>query len=215
MLEILDISVVDQDRAAIHNVTCKVARGEIVGIVGPNGSGKATLLEVVAGVVRVARGRVRLDTADITDWSAPRRFWNGIIFVPKAGVSLFGDLTVEDHFTLVSRRIPGVNRQLAINAATESFPLIKDRRRALARSLSGGERQALALAMAVACDPTIMLLDEPSHGLSPSMRDSTATLLSSLKTEARMILVAEQFPRLVRDVSDRLLVMKDGCLSSI
>lgn len=214
MLEILDLSAGERGLGQLRHVNCGVSGGQSVGLIGRSGSGKTALLEAIAGTIPVTEGHVRLHGLDITRLSAAARFWKGVIFVPKAGASLFGDLTVQEHMRLVCRRIRPEEREQAIQRALASFPLIEKRTDARAQSLSGGERQSLALAMVVACDASVVLIDEPSHGLSPSMRTAMVALLARMKSKRRMIVITEQFPQLLEEICDRMIAMENGRIFS-
>lgn len=210
MLVIENLFAGERGLGRLRGVSFRVSRGECVGLVGRSGAGRTALLEVVGGITPATDGRVLLNGADITGLSAAAKFWRGVIFVPRAGASLFGDLTVREHLRLVCRGIRQGEREQAIRKALVEFPLIARRTEARAESLSGGERQSLALAMVVACDASVVLIDEPSHGLSPSMRVAAIEWLRRLRSKHRMILITEQFPRLLEQTCDRLLAMESG-----
>jgi branched-chain amino acid transport system ATP-binding protein len=142
-----------------------VAAGEIVALIGPNGAGKSTLLKLVAGLLRPSGGSVRFKDRDIAGWAAPDISRAGLSFVPQER-NVFGTMSVAENLEM-GGYIDGAHARRRMAGLYERFPMLADKRRATARTLSGGQRQILAMAVALMNAPDLLLLDEPTAGLSP------------------------------------------------
>src|ERR1700704_4990172 len=141
------------------------AAGEIVALIGPNGAGKSTLLKLVAGLLRPSGGSVRFKDRDIAGWAAPDISRAGLSFVPQER-NVFGTMSVAENLEM-GGYIDGAHARRRMAELYERFPMLADKRRAAARTLSGGQRQILAMAVALMNAPDLLLLDEPTAGLSP------------------------------------------------
>ncbi len=200
---------------ALQGVSVAVRDGETVALLGTNGNGKSTLMKCVMGIVRPVRGEIVLtiDGAahDLTKLSTEEIVGLGVALVPE-GRRLFPKLTVEENLLLGAFR-PQARPDIAKNLALcyETFPLLQERRRQLAGSMSGGQQQMLAIARALMSSPRLLLVDEPSVGLSPLLVSSTVTMIKQLKEKYGLtVLMAEQnFHQAVR-IADRGYIIVHG-----
>jgi ABC-type branched-subunit amino acid transport system ATPase component len=192
----------------LKDVTAHVGRGEIVALIGPNGAGKSTLVKAVAGLARIEAGRVTLDGADITAIRPDRLAERGVAFVPQSA-NVFTTLTVEQNLVLAARRFAG-DRGAAVETQLARFPFLAERSRVKARGLSGGQRQSLALAMALVARPSLVLMDEPTAGLSPKAAKEALALIHSVASSGVSVLLVEQNARAALDLADRAYVLAEG-----
>jgi branched-chain amino acid transport system ATP-binding protein len=183
--------------------------GEIVGIIGPNGAGKSTLLKAMFGLVRIHSGTVTLRDEDITNTRANRLVELGVGFVPQNN-NVFPTLSIEENLRMgLFLRPKALNEQLS--KMFELFPVLKDRRTQRAGALSGGERQSLAMARALMMDPSVLLLDEPSAGLSPVRQDETFIRVRRInKLSGVSVVMVEQNARRCLQICDRGYVLDQG-----
>jgi branched-chain amino acid transport system ATP-binding protein len=192
----------------VHGVSIEVARREIVTLIGPNGAGKSTLLKAIAGLIACEGGRVRLDGRDVTALPAHRVVSAGIGFVPQTG-NVFTTLTVHENLRVGAHVIPGsLNRRL--DRAYALFPPLAARRGLRARTLSGGERQMLAIARALMTDPTVLMLDEPTAGLAPLVVEEVFGQLRRLAESGIAVLMVEQNAKAALRAADRGYVLAEG-----
>jgi branched-chain amino acid transport system ATP-binding protein len=182
--------------------------GEIVTIIGPNGAGKSTLLKVVSGLVPARRGRVVLAGADVTRFDALGRARAGIGFVPQER-NVFGTMSVGENLEISAFGHPADARRRAEELYAR-YPMLADKRRALARTLSGGQRQILAMAMGLMGEPRLLLLDEPTAGLSPKAADELFDAIVALNATGLPILMVEQHALEALAVSSRGYVLVAG-----
>ncbi|WP_172329171.1 ABC transporter ATP-binding protein [Mangrovicoccus sp. HB161399] len=192
----------------LKGVSVHVEPGELVTLVGPNGAGKSTLLKVVSGLVPAREGHVRLGGADVTRQGAAERARAGFAFVMQER-NVFGTLTVAENLELAW---PGPSRQMAEERARMygRYPVLAEKRRALARTLSGGQRQILAMAMALMTAPKMLLLDEPTAGLSPKATEELFEVVLGLRDLGLPILMVEQHALEALEVSSRGYVLVSG-----
>ena len=185
-----------------------VGAGELVAIIGPNGAGKSTLLKAIAGLLPLKRGEVLLDGQPIGGLPARARARAGIAFVPQEA-NVFPTMTVRENLEMggfVAPRAAG----LRIEALFARFTMLADKRRQAARTLSGGQRQVLAMAMALMVQPRLLLLDEPSAGLSPVAARSLFEGITAIHREGTAIAMVEQNAQEALRIADRGMVLLDG-----
>ena len=191
----------------LRGVDLVVRRGEVVALLGANGSGKSTALNTISGFIRPMAGRIRLDGQDIGGQPPHRTFKRGVVQVSQ-GRDLFPDMTVEDNLQLGAAIRGDAHAGLA--KAYELFPRLAARRRQSVRSMSGGEQQMVAIGRALMGDPTLLLLDEPSGGLAPVFVTEIGRVVQGLKAEGTTVLMVEQNVRLALAVADRFVALRDG-----
>ena len=196
LLEIRDLHVSYGHVHAVRGISLAVHAGQVVTLIGPNGAGKTSTLAAVAGLLRPGRGEVRLEGRDVTGLPAHRAVEQGIVLVPE-GRSILARMSIEENLVLAAEartpRPPAADRRAAIEAQYARFPVLGERRKMRADTLSGGERQQLAIGRALMCAPECLLLDEPSLGLAPLIVTQILELVSRLAKEANLaVLLVEQ-----------------------
>lgn len=192
----------------LKGVGLTVEAGEIVSIVGPNGAGKSTLLKVIAGLIKPKRGTVTFADRRI-DGLAPRRVSAlGVAFVPQEQ-NIFPTLTVLENLEMGGYVDP-VGARRRIPALLDRFPLLAEKRRQAARTLSGGQRQVLAMAMALMVEPRLLLLDEPSAGLSPIAAERLFETIASINADGIAIVMVEQNALEALAIAKRSYILVDG-----
>jgi ABC-type branched-subunit amino acid transport system ATPase component len=193
LLTVSDLTAGYGDSDVLRGLSLRVETGELVAVIGPNGAGKSTLLKTLAGLVRPRGGRVLLDGEDVTGASAARVVAGGVCYVPQEG-NVFASLSVWENLTIGAWTAPRALPERA-RAVLELFPVLAERRRARAGTLSGGERQMLALAMALMVDARLLLLDEPSAGLAPALSRLVFDRVREINARGLGILLVEQNAR--------------------
>ncbi|GAA1911565.1 ABC transporter ATP-binding protein [Nocardioides lentus] len=182
--------------------------GEMIGIIGPNGAGKSTLLKAMFGLVKVHSGEVTLNGRDITNQKANRLVELGVGFVPQTN-NVFPSLSIEENLRMgLFMRPKKVGERLG--AMWDLFPVLHQRRAQRAGSLSGGERQSLAMARALMMEPSVLLLDEPSAGLSPVRQDETFIRTRKINKTGVCVVMVEQNARRCLQICDRGYVLDQG-----
>jgi branched-chain amino acid transport system ATP-binding protein len=197
----------------VHEVSLEVRSGEIVAVIGANGAGKTTLLKTIAGVLRPARGHVRLDGRDIGGQPSYRVARAGVVLVPE-GRRIFGDQTVRDNLMLGALARSKARDAAAVGADMERalglFPVLRDRLGQRAGGLSGGQQQMLAVARGLMARPRFLLLDEPSLGLAPLLVQEIFRGLRELRADGVTILLVEQMAAQAFALADRAYVLERG-----
>jgi len=182
--------------------------GELIGIIGPNGAGKSTLLKAMFGLVRVHSGRVTLRGRDITNLRADALVKEGVGFVPQNN-NVFPSLTIEENLQVGCYQNPKLFDQ-QFDQVVSVFPTIADRRKQRAGSLSGGERQMVAMGRALMMNPSVLLLDEPSAGLSPALQDEVFVNVKGINTAGVTVVIVEQNAARCLQIVDRGYVLDQG-----
>lgn len=185
-----------------------VASGEMVAIIGPNGAGKSTLLKAVAGLLRLKSGAILLDGVPMQHLSPGDRARRGIAFVPQEA-NVFASMTVRENLEM-GGLIERAGMRARIEALFARFPVLATKRRAAARTLSGGQRQVLAMAMALMVAPRLLLLDEPSAGLSPTAAEALFDTIADIHRAGTSVVMVEQNAREALMIADRGVVLVDG-----
>jgi branched-chain amino acid transport system ATP-binding protein len=183
-------------------------RDELVGIIGPNGAGKSTLLKALFGLVRISSGTVRLEGEDITNRRADHLVTRGIGFVPQTN-NVFPSLTIQENLEMGVYQRPKSFRK-RFEFVGDLFPALLDRRAQRAGSLSGGERQMVAMGRALMMEPSVLLLDEPSAGLSPVMQDEVFVQTRRINRAGVSVVMVEQNARRCLQICDRGYVLDQG-----
>ena len=209
MLHVKDVFVSYGQSEALHGVSFEAARNEIVAIMGRNGMGKTTLFKALMGVLPVKGGAIELDGADVSKDESFRRVAKGLAYVPQ-GRQIFSSLSVEENIRTgmeqtKMRRIPDEIYAL--------FPVLYEMRNRKGGNLSGGQQQQLAIARALVSEPKVLLLDEPTEGIQPSVIKDIARALHEIRNLREItIVVSEQVLSFAMDVADRLFVIEGGRL---
>ena len=211
MLDVEGLEVRYGPVRAVGGASFSVARGELVALLGANGAGKSSTLMAIAGAVRPAGGRVRLEGADVTGASPERMARLGVATVPETR-DVFPDLTVSENLRLgaFTRRDGAVEIARDRARFLERFPILAERADQPAGTLSGGEQQMLVIARAMMARPRVLLLDEPSLGLAPVVVDRVFEMIAGLKAAGLTILLVEQNARKALALADRAYVMRLG-----
>lgn len=210
LLNVTDLHVAYGKKLVLRGVDFEIARGEVVTLLGANGSGKSTALNTISGFVRPTRGTLSLDGSDITGLAPHQTFKRGVVQISQAR-NLFPDMDVEDNVRLGALMRPDVEADArTLEQVYDYFPRLAERRQQRARTLSGGEQQMVAFARALMSRPALMLLDEPSGGLSPQFMQEIADIMLRLKNEGTTMLLVEQNIHVALNVADRFIILRDG-----
>jgi branched-chain amino acid transport system ATP-binding protein len=205
------VSGYEESLPIVRGIDLDVSPGEIVAVLGPNGAGKSTFVKAVAGVVPTFGGRVSLRGRDVTQRPAHLRVADGLAFVPQTE-NIFASLTILENLRLCAGILPAAQRQARIDAAFAMFPDLGSRPGLVAGALSGGQRQMLATARALIVDPSVLILDEPSAGLSPKLVHDVFEMLERVRETGVAILLVEQNVRATLSIADRGVVLAEGRL---
>ena len=197
------------DLPILHGVSAHVGAGEIVSIIGPNGAGKSTFIKAVAGLVSVTSGSIELDGQDIVGTPAHKLAGAGVGFVPQTG-NIFATLSIHENLVMGGSALPKARALQRIDAIYAQYPILKDRMREKAGVLSGGQRQILAVARALLPEPRLILLDEPTAGLSPMAAQELFAVVQGLARDGAAVLMVEQNAKAALRISDRGYVLAEG-----
>ena len=209
MLDVSGMHVSYGQSEVLHGLGFKVGRGEIIAIMGRNGMGKTTLMKALMGIVPTREGKVDIDGTDVTQMKSFQRVKQGIAYVPQ-GRMIFSTMTVQENIEtgLFVRGTPSVPPDIY-----ELFPVLSEMKARRGGNLSGGQQQQLAIARALATGPKVLLLDEPTEGIQPSIIRDLARTLRHIRDERGLsIVVSEQVLSFALDIADRVFVIENGRL---
>ncbi|MGH9027337.1 MAG: ABC transporter ATP-binding protein [Acidimicrobiia bacterium] len=210
LLTVEDLEVEYGRARALAGVTLAVGAGDAVAVLGANGAGKSSLAAAVAGVVKPAAGRVRLDGRNVTGWAPHRVSRLGVAYLPE-GRGIFPHLSVTENLRMMLRHaVPRRARDDAVDHAVELFPILGQRRRQQAGTLSGGEQQMLALARVLAAPPRILVADELSLGLAPLLIDLVFDSLEKARAAGVSVLLIEQYAERALAFAERAVILRRG-----
>ncbi len=196
------------DTQILHGVSMKVDPGEIVVIIGPNGAGKSTAMKAVFGLLNLSGGKVSLDGEDITNMPPEQVVRHGVCYVPQTS-NIFPSLTVEENLEM-GAFVREDDFQPRLLELYEVFPPLAEKRKQTAGTLSGGQRQMVAMAKAMMLEPKILLLDEPTAGLSPKYRGEIFSIVKTVNATGTPILMVEQNAKQALKIANRGYVLVDG-----
>jgi urea transport system ATP-binding protein len=207
MFEARNLSAAYGQSEVLHGIDLSVGRSEIVALVGRNGMGKSTLMKSLIGVMPLRSGQIFVDGSEVTSLPSHQRVARGLAYVPQ-GRQIFGTMTVKENIEtgLVVTGKSDIPREIF-----DLFPILADFAERRGGNLSGGQQQQLAIARALASDPKVLLLDEPTEGIQPSIINDLVRLLRDIRSIRNIcIIVCEQLLSFVLDIADRILVMEGG-----
>lgn len=206
MLEVDGLTAHHGTGQVLHGVSLRVDAGECLVVLGRNGMGKTTLVHTIAGLHPASAGRVLLHGTDVTALPAEDRSDRGLALVPQ-GHRVFGSLSVRENLSVAAR--PG---RWSLADVLARFPILSDRAHQAAVTLSGGQQQILALARAMAANPTVVLMDEPSEGLDPRRVDQVVRVVEDLVAAGGVVLLVEQRVSVALRVADRVAILERGAV---
>jgi len=211
MLKIDDIHVYYGAIHAIKGVSFEVNEGEIVALIGANGAGKSTILKTVSGLMHPRSGKITFMDEDITHMDAYKLLRHGLAHVPE-GRRIFLQMTVQENLDMGAFIHKDVSKK-DLDMVFDLFPRLKERRRQIAGTLSGGEQQMLAMSRALMSHPKLMMLDEPSMGLAPILVDQIFSIIKELHAAGTTILLVEQNASKALEIADRAYVLETGSVT--
>jgi branched-chain amino acid transport system ATP-binding protein len=214
LLEARNLHVGYGDAPALWGVSLGVASGEIVSVIGPNGAGKTTLINTIAGLLRCRQGELRFDGTDMTRVRAHQFCSHGIALVPE-GRRLFPKMSVEENLEL-GCYLPAAraSRTRSLERVYGLFPILRDKRGQMSGELSGGQQQMVAIGRALMAQPRIVLFDEPSLGLAPTIVDDMFDIIARVRDDGAAVLLVEQNVLKALEIADRAYVLEQGRIVS-
>ena len=210
MLEVRNLSAAYGQSEVLHGIDLSVTSGEIVALVGRNGMGKSTLMKSLIGVMPARSGQIVVDGADVTLLTTHQRVARGLGYVPQ-GRQIFGAMTVKEN---IETGLVVTGKSEIPHEIFDLFPILADFEKRRGGNLSGGQQQQLAIARALAGDPKVLLLDEPTEGIQPSIIDEIVELLRRLRDESGLtVILVEQNLDFISALSQRILVIQKGTIT--
>lgn len=201
----------EPDLPIVRGVDFSVGRGELVVLLGPNGAGKSTFVKAIAGLVPVFSGNMMLDGRDITHVTPHRKVAEGLAFVPQTE-NVFATMTILENLQIAVSYLPKAKRSAKIQELFQKFPDLATKSSRLAGALSGGQRQMLAVARALALDPPVIILDEPSAGLSPKIVGEVFQMLKAINAGGVTVVLVEQNVKAALAIADRAVILAEGLI---
>lgn len=199
----------EPDLPIVRGVDLSAAPGELLVLLGPNGAGKSTLVRAIAGVVPVHSGSIWLGERDITHVASNRKIGEGLAFVPQTE-NIFATLTIHENLQLAAAVLPKTVRAERIAALYRRFPDLATKPSRRAGALSGGQRQMLAVARALIVDPSVLILDEPSAGLSPKIVAEVFAMLKEINAGGVTVILVEQNVKAALAIASRAVILVEG-----
>ena len=213
LLKVEDLEVYYGVIKALKGISFEVKRGEIVSLIGANGAGKTTTLHTITGLISPKHGKIIYKDKDITHVPAHKIVSMGLVHVPE-GRRVFQNLSVYDNLLMGAyTRSDKKAIEESMDEVFRDFPRLKERRRQLAGTLSGGEQQMLAMGRALLADPELIVLDEPSMGLSPLLVSEVFEIIKSFREAGKTVLLVEQNAKKAMSISDRVYVLETGSIT--
>jgi urea transport system ATP-binding protein len=210
MFEVRNLSAAYGQSQALHGIDLSVGRGEIVALVGRNGMGKSTLMKSLIGVMPARSGQITVDGVNVTALPSHRRVASGLAYVPQ-GRQIFGTMTVKEN---IETGLVVTGKSDVPSEIYDLFPILKDFERRRGGNLSGGQQQQLAIARALASDPKVLLLDEPTEGIQPSIIDEIVETLQRLRAKSGLTMIlVEQNLDFIAALSQRILIIQKGTIT--
>ncbi|MBB1251052.1 ABC transporter ATP-binding protein [Rhizobium sp. G21] len=199
----------EPDLPIVRGVDFEVRKGELVVLLGPNGAGKSTFVKAIAGLVPIHSGAMTLNGRDITRVAPHRKVAEGLGFVPQTE-NVFATMSILENLQIAVAHLPRSERKTAIDALFARFPDLASKPSRLAGALSGGQRQMLAVARALALDPPVIILDEPSAGLSPKIVGEVFSMLRSVNASGVTVILVEQNVKAALAIASRAVILAEG-----
>ena len=209
VLEVDDLSVSYGSIVAVRNINLEVHSGEVVGLIGPSGAGKTSTLGAISGLLKPSSGTIKFNGDTVTGKPPDAMLRSGLALVPEHR-RLFGDLTVRENLLVGGVSVSAKDRERRIAEAYELFPILEEKADVRSGFLSGGQAQQLAIGRALMSNPDLILMDEPSLGLAPTLVDVVFELIEQLRSEGRTLLIVEQNATRMLNAADRAYVMRSG-----